>query len=211
MIPVSLTLKNFLSYGEEAPTLDFSKFQIACVTGRNGHGKSALFDAITWALWGEARKASSDRKPDEGLLRIGATDLRVEFVFDLEGQRFRVSRSYRKTARSGSSSLELQVFDASVDRYRAISESSSIRKTQAALDRLVRISYDTFVNSAFIIEAPIGASSMPHFTRPQMPQPSRLSHSRHHRDDLMRMHDISCETRRRRPQGVKGVRDATHS
>ena len=152
MIPVSLSLRNFLSYGDEAPTLDFTDFSIACITGRNGHGKSALFDAITWALWGEARKASSDRKPDEGLLRIGATDLRVEFVFDLEGQRFRVSRSYRKTARSGSSSLELQIFDAETDRYRSLSESSSIRKTQARIDCLIRVSYDTFVNSAFILQ-----------------------------------------------------------
>lgn len=152
MIPVSLTLRNFLSYGEDAPTLDFSTFQIACITGQNGHGKSALFDAITWALWGEARKASSDRKPDEGLLRIGATDLRVEFVFDLDGQRFRVSRAYRKTAKSGSSTLELQVLDPESNRYRALSESSSIRKTQARIDRLVRISYDTFVNSAFILQ-----------------------------------------------------------
>jgi DNA repair protein SbcC/Rad50 len=152
MIPVSLTLNNFLSYGEDAPTLDFTAFQIACITGRNGHGKSALFDAITWALWGEARKASSDRKPDEGLLRLGATDLRVEFVFDLESQRFRVTRAYRKTARSGSSSLELQVLDPETDRYRSLSESSSIRKTQTRIDKLIRISYDTFVNSAFILQ-----------------------------------------------------------
>lgn len=152
MIPVSLTLRNFLSYGEDAPTLDFTDFRIACVTGLNGHGKSALFDAITWALWGEARKASSDRKPDEGLLRIGATDVRVDFEFDLDGQRFRVTRAFRKTARSGASTLELQVYDASSDRYRAISESGSIRKTQARIDRLVRIGYDTFVNSAFILQ-----------------------------------------------------------
>ena len=152
MIPVTLTLQNFLSYGEDVPTLDFTTFQIACVTGKNGHGKSALFDAITWALWGEARKASSDRKPDEGLLRTGATDLRVEFVFDLDGQRFRVCRSFRKTARSGSSSLELQVFDPSNDRFRTLSESGSIRKTQARIENLIRIGYDTFINSAFILQ-----------------------------------------------------------
>lgn len=150
MIPVSITLRNFLSYGEDAPTLDFSDFQIACITGRNGHGKSALFDAITWALWGEARKAKSDRKPDEGLLRIGATDLNVTFVFDLDGRRFRISRSFRKTARSGAGSLELQVFDG--DGYRTLSEAGSIRKTQARIDKLVRISYETFVNSAFILQ-----------------------------------------------------------
>ena len=157
MIPVSLTLKNFLSYGEDAPTLDFTSFQLACVTGRNGHGKSAVFDAMTWALWGEARKASSDRKPDEGLLRIGATDMRVEFVFDLDGQRFRVGRSFRKTTKSGSSSLELQVFDPADARFRALSESSSIRKTQDRINSLIRVSYDTFVNSAFILQGHVDA------------------------------------------------------
>jgi len=157
VIPVSLTLRNFLSYGEDARTLDFSDFRVACITGKNGHGKSALFDAMTWALWGEARKASSDRKPDEGLLRIGATDLRVEFVFDLDGQRFRVARGYRKTARSGSSTLELQIFDGGSDRFRSLSESGSIRKTQSRIDKLIRVGYDTFVNSAFILQGRVDA------------------------------------------------------
>jgi exonuclease SbcC len=157
MIPVSLKLKNFLSYGEDSPTLDFTSFQVACVTGRNGHGKSALFDAITWAIWGEARKASSDRKPDEGLLRIGATDLLVEFVFDLDGQRFRVRRSYRKTTKSGSSSLELQILDPTDNRFRTLSESSSIRKTQGRINNLMRVSYDTFINSAFILQGRVDA------------------------------------------------------
>ena len=71
MIPISLSLQNFLSYGENVPPLDFSSFHVACISGRNGHGKSALLDAITWALWGEARKSGSDRRPNDGLLRIG--------------------------------------------------------------------------------------------------------------------------------------------
>ena len=97
MIPLSLSLRNFLSYGENVPTLDFTAFHVACISGRNGHGKSALLDAMTWALWGEARKATTDRTPNDGLLRIGATEMNVAFEFDLEGERYRVSRSYRKT------------------------------------------------------------------------------------------------------------------
>ena len=57
MIPLSLSLRNFLSYGENVPPLDFTQFRIACLTGDNGHGKSALLDGITYALWGEARSA----------------------------------------------------------------------------------------------------------------------------------------------------------
>ena len=98
MIPVSLSLRNFMSYGEDVPPLDFSQFSIACLTGQNGHGKSAILDAITWALWGEARKAVGARKPDEGLLRIGASEMQVEFTFDLEGD-VSVARGWRRTGR----------------------------------------------------------------------------------------------------------------
>ncbi|HCQ00137.1 MAG TPA: chromosome segregation protein SMC, partial [Candidatus Latescibacteria bacterium] len=95
MIPVRLSLKNFLSYGEEVPPLDFTPLHVVCLSGDNGHGKSALLDAMTWAIWGEARKAAGDRKPDERLLRMGATDMAVEFEFDLEGDRYRILRQYR--------------------------------------------------------------------------------------------------------------------
>ena len=73
MIPRSLSLHNFLSYGENVPTLDFSQFHVACLSGDNGHGKSAMLDAITYALWGELRKAQQERKHDDDLLRIVAS------------------------------------------------------------------------------------------------------------------------------------------
>ena len=47
MIPLTLSLRNFLSYGEGVPPLDFTQFRIACLTGDNGHGKSALLDGST--------------------------------------------------------------------------------------------------------------------------------------------------------------------
>jgi exonuclease SbcC len=141
-----------MSYGEGVPPLDFSGFHMACLSGNNGHGKSALLDAITWALWGEGRKAAGDRKPDEGLLRIGTTEMQVEFEFDLEGDHYRVIRSYRKTARGGVSSLELQVYDETTGGYLPLSESSSVTKTQHQINRLLRMDYDTFINSAFILQ-----------------------------------------------------------
>lgn len=151
MIPISLTLKNLLSYGEGVPTLDFTPFHVACISGKNGHGKSALLDAITWALWGEARKPPGERKPDESLLRIGATDMRVDFEFELEDDRYRVIRSYRKTGKSNVSNLELQIFDPAAG-YRTLSEDGSIRKTQARINGLMRMSYDTFTNAAFLLQ-----------------------------------------------------------
>lgn len=150
MVPVRLTLKNFLSYGEQVPTLDFEPLHVVCLSGDNGHGKSALLDAITWAVWGEARKTSSDRKPDDGLLRIGTTEMAVEFEFDLEGDRYRIRRRYRKTKR-GESSLEFQVYDQESGEFKAITQ-SSINSTQQEIIDTLRMDYTTFINSVFILQ-----------------------------------------------------------
>ena len=145
MIPLSLSLRNFLSYGEEVPPLDFTQFHVACLTGGNGHGKSALLDGITYALWGQARKSRSD----EELCRIGAREMRVDFDFALGEKHFRVFRSWRRTKR-GVPALDLQVESGGV--FRTLSEGEGINPTQRRINELLSMDYDTFVNSAFIVQ-----------------------------------------------------------
>ncbi len=153
MVPVRLQLKNFLSYGTAAEALDFDQFHVACLSGANGQGKSALLDAITWAVWGEGRKSAGAVKPDEELIRIGAREMEVELVFDLEGTRYRVVRSYTVTA-SGKTSkpgLELHVLDADSGEWRPLT-AENVRATQAEITRRVGLDYDTFINSAFLLQ-----------------------------------------------------------
>ena len=145
MIPLSLSLRNFLSYGEEVQPLDFTQFHVACLTGGNGHGKSALLDGITYALWGQARKSRSD----EELCRIGAGEMRVDFDFALGEKHFRVIRSWRRTKR-GVPALDLQVESNGV--FRTLSEGEGINPTQRRINELLSMDYDTFVNSAFIVQ-----------------------------------------------------------
>ena len=154
MIPVKLALKNFLSYGEDVPPLDFTQFHIACLSGNNGQGKSALLDALTWAVWGEGRKASQEKKADNSLLRIGQKDMQVEFVFDLEGDRYRIIRNYSIAGKSSRSGLEFQVFNQEDNEYISLT-SPSIRKTQEKITKTLRIDYQTFINSAFILQGRI--------------------------------------------------------
>lgn len=154
MIPVTLTLKNFLSYGEDVPPLDFTQFHIACLSGNNGQGKSALLDALTWAVWGEGRKASQEKKADNSLLRIGQKDMQVEFVFDLEGDRYRIIRTFSLAQKSSRSSLEFQVFSQEDNQYISLT-GSSIRETQERITKTLRIDYQTFINSAFILQGRI--------------------------------------------------------
>ena len=152
MIPVQLTLRNFLSYGDAPVTLDFSDFRVACLSGDNGHGKSALLDALTYALWGEGRKGRSERKADEGLLRLGATDMEVSLTFDLDSDRYSVMRRFAKRSKRSITELDLQVFDAQTQRYRPLTDSTSTANTQRQLDDLLCMDYTTFVNSAFLLQ-----------------------------------------------------------
>lgn len=154
MIPVKLALKNFLSYGEDVPPLDFTQFHIACLSGNNGQGKSALLDALTWAVWGEGRKASQEKKADNSLLRIGQKDMQVEFVFDLEGDRYRIIRTFSLVKKGSRSSLEFQVFNQEDNEYISLT-GPSIRKTQEKITKTLRIDYQTFINSAFILQGRI--------------------------------------------------------
>jgi exonuclease SbcC len=143
MIPVKLELVNFLCYQQPAP-LDFGGIHVACLTGDNGAGKSSLLDAITWALWGRARA----RRDDE-LIHLGQDEMQVEFTFELEGNFYRVLRQ-RKASKRGRSVLDLQISGDGQD-FRAISE-ATIRATQAKINTLLRLDYDTFVNSAFLLQ-----------------------------------------------------------
>ncbi|HZK11230.1 MAG TPA: SMC family ATPase [Atribacterota bacterium] len=155
MIPVKLALKNFLSYGEDVPPLDFTQFHIACLSGNNGQGKSALLDALTWAVWGEGRKSSREKKADSSLLRIGQKDMQVEFVFDLEGDRYRIIRTFSLSQKSSRSSLEFQVCEQKDNNKYISLTCSSIRETQERITKTLRIDYQTFINSAFILQGRI--------------------------------------------------------
>ena len=147
MIPLKLTLSNFLCYRENAPTLDFSGLHVACLCGANGHGKSALLDSITWALWGKARGKVQDE-----MISYGADECRVELDFSSRDQNYRVIRSHArggKRRRGGASDLQLMVLEN--DTPRPIT-GDMIRETQGRIDQTIGMDYDTFINSAFLVQ-----------------------------------------------------------
>ncbi len=44
MIPLQLSVKNFMCYRDDAPPLRFEGIHVACLCGDNGHGKTARLD-----------------------------------------------------------------------------------------------------------------------------------------------------------------------
>ncbi|MBI2954322.1 MAG: SMC family ATPase [Chloroflexi bacterium] len=145
MIPISLRLQNFLCYRDNVPPLSFAGFHVVCLSGDNGNGKSALLDAITWALWGKARV------DDRELIHVGRTDMEVEFEFALGADRYRVIR--KRSFKFGGKNVRMQlVLDFQVchdETFRSIAGNSA-DETQKKIVETLRMEYDTFVNSAFL-------------------------------------------------------------
>ena len=140
-------MQNFLCYREGVPTLDFSGIHVACLCGPNGHGKSALLDSITWCLWGKARG-----KTQEDLISYGADQCRVELEFMARGTHYRAVRTHARGGgrrRQGVSDLQLQVLGSGDPQPIT---GNHIRETQAKIDQTVGMDYETFTNSAFLLQ-----------------------------------------------------------
>ncbi len=145
MIPLHLKLSGFLSY-RDTVELDFTGFDLACISGSNGAGKSSLLDAMTWALFGQARKR------DEAVINLQSKTAEVAFTFAYETNVYRVIRSL---ARGKTTTLEFQIQlpAASIQppEWRPLTE-RTLRDTQARIEQILRLDYDTFVNVSFFLQ-----------------------------------------------------------
>jgi len=148
MIPLKLQLKNFLSYGPDIQTIDLSAYPLICLSGKNGHGKSALLDAITWALWGQARKVTGNAKADQGLLRLGQTQMMVTLDFEFNAQIYRVKREFTLTYGKPLAVLEFGIVNA--DETFVPLTDKTISLTQDVIEQTLNLSFDSFSNSAFL-------------------------------------------------------------
>ncbi len=144
MVPLKLTLRNFLSYGDNTATLDFRDFDIACLSGKNGHGKSALIDALTWALWGKCRVKIKDE-----VIKRGASEARVEFEFESENNIYRIVRSIERKKGGSSTSITLNILDGASDVFKPLDEGA---KTQNTIEKILKMDYNSFICSSFILQ-----------------------------------------------------------
>jgi len=145
MIPIKLAVRNFMPYRDNVPPLYFDGIHTACISGENGNGKSALIDAMTWALWGKTRA-----KSDDDLIHQGQTETEVEFDFAVGGQAYRIIRKHAKPKRRGGSGKTILDFQITADGgFKSIS-ADSITQTQQKIIDTLHMDYPTFINSAFL-------------------------------------------------------------
>ncbi|MEA2008573.1 MAG: SMC family ATPase, partial [Chloroflexota bacterium] len=121
-------------------------FDLACIAGHNGAGKSSILDAMTWALFGRARKH------DESVINIQSDLAEVTFVFQYEGNVYRVIRA---NPRGGTKLVEFHIQqdhpDAIAPIWKPLSE-RTMRATDARIIETLRLDYETFTNAAFFLQ-----------------------------------------------------------
>ncbi len=155
MRPITLKMSAFGPYAG-VETIDFTKFGekgLYLITGDTGAGKTTIFDAIAFALYGEA---SGDNRKSSMLRSMYAkpeTPTEVEMVFEYQGKEYTVIRNpeYVRPAKKGEGTT-VQKADATLiypDGRTPVTKAKSVTK---AVEELVGLNHKQFTQIAMIAQ-----------------------------------------------------------
>ena len=144
----NLTVKNFMSVGNQTQAVDFDKEQLTLVLGsnldlggddtgsRNGTGKTTIINALSYALYGNA--LTNIRK--ENLInKINGKAMLVTVEFEKGGNKYRIERGRKPNV------LRLFVNDNQIKTEEAEDDSQGdSRETQKAIEQMLEMSHTMF-------------------------------------------------------------------
>ncbi|MDD5202851.1 MAG: SMC family ATPase, partial [Sulfurimonas sp.] len=145
MILSKLHLENFKKY--TAYEIEFGEGLIGII-GKNGSGKSTLFEAILFALYGEAK----NRGNKELIKNANATPkdaVVVELDFEFEGLEYKVVREFRGKALSANAKLYKN----------AELTTTGAKEVTAAIIKLTKMSKDAFMHTLFASQKELSSLS----------------------------------------------------
>ena len=140
-----LTVKNFMSVGNQTQAVDFNKQQLTLVLGenldqggddtgsRNGTGKTTIINALSYALFGQAL---TNIKRNNLINKTNGKGMLVTLHFEKDGLDYRIERGRSPNV------LKFYINDQEQD-LDDLSQGDS-RKTQEDIDNLLGMSHDMF-------------------------------------------------------------------
>jgi DNA repair protein SbcC/Rad50 len=149
MIPRRIKLSGFLSYKDEQE-ISFDGASLWMLAGLNGTGKSSIFDAMTYALFGHHRGGALNAGE---LINKDSKALSVEFEFLVDGQPFRILRTLRKDARGGTKGTQ-NIFriDATTSKPVAIPDTSLSDGFKNWVREKIGLNFETFTSSVLLLQ-----------------------------------------------------------
>ena len=142
-----LTVKNFMSVGNQTQAVDFGKQHLTLVLGenldqggddngsRNGTGKTTIVNALSYALYGVAL---TNIKKDNLINKINSKGMLVTLSFDKDGVNYRIERGRRPNL------LKFYVNNVEQDSEESDDAQGDMRETQRDVDELLGMSHDMF-------------------------------------------------------------------
>lgn len=106
MKPIKLIMSAFGPYAEEMPAIEFSQFEekgLFLISGDTGAGKTTIFDAICFALYGETSGKFRDTKNLRSEYAKESEKCFVDFYFSHQGKDYHIYRepSFERINRNG--------------------------------------------------------------------------------------------------------------
>jgi exonuclease SbcC len=154
VIPQRIELKGFLCHKDRTEVHFNGNTTLWMLSGLNGSGKSSIFDAVTYALFGHHRGGGTN---NQELINKDSDGLAVEFDFLLDGQAYRAKRTLKRDARGGSGKSTQQVYrlaDGSNGHAKWVPVEGTEQKR--GFDPWVRdnigLNYDTFTSSVLLLQ-----------------------------------------------------------
>ena len=95
MKPIKLKISAFGPYAGEIPEIRFDRFDekgLFLITGDTGAGKTTIFDAICYALYGNASGSYRDKKNLRSEYAKSDCESYVDFYFSHQGKNYHVLR-----------------------------------------------------------------------------------------------------------------------
>jgi len=140
-----LTVKNFMSVGNQTQAVDFNKQQLTLVLGenidqggddsgsRNGTGKTTIINALSYALYG---KALTNIRANNLINKTNSKGMLVTLHFEKNGVDYRIER--------GRSPNVMKFFINGQEQEMIDESQGDSRKTQESVKDLLNMSHDMF-------------------------------------------------------------------